>query len=128
MLALRPAQIRAEIEQIVLNVDQDVASYRVSDVKQGNPDDRVRFVDTAVGRHAYMELGQPGTVSKRRAPVVAGAGVNPIELHRDCPVRPSWTARSPHRNSAKASFTIQDRHNSACAPVRDRLSDRLRRR
>jgi hypothetical protein len=65
MLPFRSAQIRTEIEEVVLKASQDIANNDILDVRQGNADNRVRFVDAAVGCHAYVEFGQPRPVTVR---------------------------------------------------------------
>ena len=89
MLPLGPAQIRTQIEEIVLDADQDIADRRIHNVKHRDADHGVRFVDGAVGRHARMEFRQPRAVAKRRAPVVTRTGVDSIEFHGSHPTRPS---------------------------------------
>src|SRR5271155_445977 len=102
MLPLWTAQIATEIEEIVLSSAQDVANIGVAYMQQGNADNRVRFVDAAVGCHAHVELRQPRRVAERSATVVAGASVNPIEFHRGLPMRSSWTPRPRSGKPAKA--------------------------
>jgi hypothetical protein len=53
------------------------------------PMNRVRFVDASISRDAHVKLWQSRSVAKRRAAVVAGARVDPIEFHGDLPVRAS---------------------------------------
>src|SRR5208282_4664278 len=85
MFPLRTAEIAAEIEEIVLNAGQDIANIGVAYMQQSNADDRVRFVEAAIGRHAHVELRQPRSIAERSAAVVAGASVNPIEFHGGLP-------------------------------------------
>jgi hypothetical protein len=107
VLSLRTAEIATEIEEIVLNMGQDVANIRVAYMQQDNADDRVRFVDAAVGRYAHVELRQPRSIAERSATVVAGASLNPIEFHGGLPMRSSWTPRSRSGELAKALGSLQ---------------------
>jgi hypothetical protein len=83
-------------------VDEDVLGARVLDVQQRDADDRVRFVEGAIGRYADVEFRQARSVAKRRVPVITGAGVDSIdsqwEVFRrgraDCPIPPREPARA----------------------------------
>jgi hypothetical protein len=81
VLPLRTAQVAAQIEEVVLNVGQDIANTVILNMQQRYADNRIRFVNAAVRRDAHVELRQPCPVAERRASVVAGASVDPIEFH-----------------------------------------------
>src|SRR5215472_8920502 len=89
MLPLGPAEVAAEIEEVVLNPGQDIANIDILNIQHRDADDRVRLVDAAISRHADVEFWQPRPVTERRAAVVAGASVDPIEFHGRFPMRSS---------------------------------------
>jgi len=103
VLPLRTAKIAAEVEKIILNMGQHIANHNIIDMQHGDADDRVGFVDAAIGGDARVELRQARPVAERCAAVIAGAGVNPIEFHGGCPMRASWTARSRISGVAKCA-------------------------
>jgi hypothetical protein len=49
-------------------VDKDVLGARILDVQKSDADDRVRFVEGAIGRYADMEFRQARSVAKRLRP------------------------------------------------------------
>src|SRR4029077_11177131 len=62
--ALRPAEVRPHVEQVVLNVAENIADIRVLHVELGDADHRVRLVDAAVGNDADVVLRQTRSVAK----------------------------------------------------------------
>jgi hypothetical protein len=82
MFTLGTAKIGAEVEEIVLNAAQYAANLCIVDVEKCDTDNRIRLVDPAISRDAYVELWQAPPVAERGAAVVAGASVDPIEFHQ----------------------------------------------
>src|SRR5438132_11101326 len=101
-------------------------------MQQSYADNRVRFVDAAIGGDARVELRQSRPVAERSAAVIAGAGVNPIEFHGGCPVRASWTARSRTATLPKRRPRFKDQPTTGPVapltepenPVSRRIADR----
>ena len=108
VLPFGTAEVAAEIEEIILNVGQRIANDNVLDMQQSYANNRVRFVDAAIGGNACVKLRQSRPVAERRAAVIAGASVNPIEFHGGCPMRASWTARYRTLAVSKTRCSIQE--------------------
>src|SRR5262249_18576801 len=79
--ALGPAEIGAEIEEIVLDARQRRAHAVVCDMQQGDADYGVRLIDAAISFDAGVEFRQTRAIAERRASVIAGARVDAIEFH-----------------------------------------------
>jgi hypothetical protein len=75
----------------------------VLDVQQRDADDRVRFVERAIGGHAHMEFRHTRSVAKRRAPVITGAGVDSIDPHGKSSGAVEWIARFRRRSASERS-------------------------
>ena len=74
-IAAGPAQIGAEVEQVVLDPRQHRVRL-VRRVQPGQPDRGVGLVDRAVGGDAGGVLGDPRAVAERGAALIAAAGVD----------------------------------------------------
>src|SRR5690606_2024407 len=72
----RHAQLAAEIEQLVLDVDEDVTHLIRQGLGQHQADAGVELIDRAIGLDAGIVLGDTRAVAKPRAAVIAGAGVD----------------------------------------------------
>ena len=83
------AQVRAEVEQVVLDARQHrVGVARKMQAREANR--RVRFVHRAAGFDARGVLGHAVAVAERGLAGVAAAGIDPVEL--DHAVTPRRTA------------------------------------
>jgi hypothetical protein len=74
----RPAQIGAEVEQVVLDAGQHRIDVAIAGrrVQPRDPDRRVGLVDRAVGLDAQRVLGDPAAVAQRGLAGVAAARVD----------------------------------------------------
>src|SRR5690606_39933662 len=70
------AQLAAEIEQLVLDVDEDVTHLIRQGLGQHQADAGIELIDRAIGLDAGIVLGDTRAVAKPRAAVIAGAGVD----------------------------------------------------
>ena len=72
----RRAQIRAEVEEIVLDAVEHLVC-RLIGVQAGDPDRRVCFVDGAISGDAQAMLRHAGAVAERGLATIAAARVDP---------------------------------------------------
>ena len=91
IVLVRRAQVGAQIEQVVLDarehgVGRPVVVHPVAlSVTPREAEDAVAFVDRAVGRHAGVVLRHPRAAAQAGQPLVAAAGVNPVQLDHGAP-------------------------------------------
>jgi hypothetical protein len=69
-------QLAAEVEQLVLDLDQQRAHIGGHVLAQQQADVRVEFVHVAHGVHAQAVLGHAGVVAQAGGAGIAGAGCN----------------------------------------------------
>jgi hypothetical protein len=73
-LIARHGQLAAQVEQLVLDVDQQVAHILGHWLAQQQADMRVQFIHIAHGMRAAAVLGNAGVVSQAGGSVISGAG------------------------------------------------------
>jgi len=73
-LIARHGQLAAQVEQLVLDVDQQVAHLLGHWLAQQQADMRVQFIHIAHGMRATAVLGNAGVVSEAGGSVISGAG------------------------------------------------------
>src|ERR1700730_17856394 len=81
----REAQIRAEIEQIVLNVPQPGGDRLRRTGGKHHAEERVEFIDRSVRDDSAVGLGNARAIAERRLTLVSTLGVNAIEIHHWAP-------------------------------------------
>lgn len=75
------AEIRTEIEEVVLDVEEDFDDFGRERFGEGKTEGGIELVDGAVGDDARMGLGDPGSISEAGLAFVSGTSVNAIEVN-----------------------------------------------
>ena len=78
--SFRSAEISTDVEEIILDAEKDrfdLLPRRESDAK---PMKELDFLDRAVCGYTDVELGKTRSVAQNRATIIAGSGINPIDL------------------------------------------------
>ena len=73
------AEIGTDVKEIILNSEED-ASDLLLHMQARQTDERVRLIHRAESRYTDVEFWKTRSVAQNRATIIAGSGVNPIEL------------------------------------------------
>ncbi len=98
----RGGEIGAEVEEFVLHRAQHRRVGRIRDVKQGDADGAVGFVDIADRLRPRMRLGDARPVGEAGGAGVAGARVDPVEPDQLYDLPPATIRNSTTRTMAIA--------------------------
>ena len=81
LLRFGDAEICAEIEEVVLDVEEDFGDFGGERFGEGETESGIQLVNGAVGDDAGMRLGDPGSITEAGLAFVSGTSVNAIEVN-----------------------------------------------
>ena len=96
-------EVGADPEEFVLHAMQQFVDVRRERLGPDQPEHRIEFVDRAAGFNVRIVLGDPGTATEMRPPIVALAGIN---LHEHRPRSASQLSPCHVRSSYHPTVTV----------------------